>query len=299
MILREQDCAALLKAFPRGVVAFDIETTGLSPLADKIIELSAVKIDESGFSTFDQLVNPQIKIPEFTIDIHGIKDLDVENKPTINEVLPKFLEFIGDLPLIAHNAKFDVGFIVYDIHQLGLTFNSNPVYCSVKFSRMVFDKDVENHKLGTLAETLNIPLENHHRALDDAFASLMVFAYGLEKQLQKNNKINLGDSLLFKLHDFKKNTDLDIPEKLKGLISKAEKKQLVDIKYNGGSKKGEWRPVRPIALLPLPDGNILYAHCIESDLYKSFALKKVVEFRELNADEIKQRLESLAKRKKK
>lgn len=299
MILREQERDALLKAFPRGVVALDIETTGLSPLADKIIELSAVKIDGNGIETFDQLINPQIKIPEFTIEIHGIKDEDVAHKPSIKEVLPKFIEFIGELPLIAHNAKFDVGFLVYDLHQLGLHFLSNPVYCSVKFSRAVFHKDVENHKLGTLAESLNIPLENHHRALDDAFASLMVFAKGLEKQLNEKSKINLGESLLFKLQDFKKNADLDIPEKLRGLISKTEKKQLIDIKYNGGSRKGEWRPIRPISLLPLPDGNVLYAHCLESDLYKSFALKKVADFRELNAEEIKQRLESLAKKKKK
>ena len=90
-----------------------------------------------------------------------------------------------------------------------------------------------------------------------------------------------------------------IPEKLIGLISKIEKKQVIDIKYNGGSRRGEFRPIRPISLLPLPEGNVLYAHCLESDVYKSFALKKISEFRELNADELKKRLDQLAKSKKK
>lgn len=299
MILADSERDALLEIFPRGVVALDIETTGLSPLVDKIIELSAFKVTPDGISTFDQLINPEIKIPQFTIDIHGIKDEDVANMPTIKDVLPHFVQFADDLPLIAHNAKFDIGFIIFWLHRMGMSFKSNEVYCSVKYSRMVFKTEVENHKLGTLAETLNIPLLNHHRALDDAYASLMIFAKGMIKQKRDQGKVYLGESLLFKLFDFKKNKDLDIPEKLIGLISKIEKKQVIDIKYNGGSRRGEFRPIRPISLLPLPEGNVLYAHCLESDVYKSFALKKISEFRELNADELKKRLDQLAKSKKK
>jgi predicted DNA-binding transcriptional regulator YafY len=90
---------------------------------------------------------------------------------------------------------------------------------------------------------------------------------------------NPKESRLFKLTDFKKSLDLEIPKHLELIKENIFKQNTIDIKYKGGSMKGKFRPIRPISILPMPKGTILYAHCLVSDLYKSFALSKVAEVR--------------------
>lgn len=281
--------------FPQGVVALDLETTGLSPLVDRIIEVSAVKVTADSVEIFDQLVNPEIHIPEYTTEIHNITDAMVKDSPTINAVMPKFADFIEGLPLIAHNARFDIGFIVYDLLQLKLDLPPVKVYCSCALSRKVFTESA-NHRLATLIENLGIKLENHHRALDDARACLQVFAQALITyyEKKKNTKI-LKSAFLFEVKSFDKNVELKIPHHLRDLESVVGKQEMVDIKYKGGSMKGQFRPVRPISLLPMPEGPILYAHCLVSDLYKSFAVKKVAEVRLLSAEEQLERKKKYSK----
>lgn len=271
--------------FPQGVVAFDLETTGLSPLVDRIIEVSAVKITPDGVETFDQLVQPEIAIPPFTIDIHHITDDMVKGSPLISEVIPEFVDFISGYPLIAHNAKFDVGFIVYDMLQNKLKLPKAKVYCSCALSRRVF-KEFTSHSLGNLVEKLEITLENHHRALDDASACLQVFARAIQSYYEKKNNTKiLNEALLFELNSFSEDAELNIPSHLKDLEAVVVKQELIDIKYRGGSMKGQFRPVKPVSLLPMPDGLIMYAHCLVSNLYKSFAVKKIAEVKRLSPEE--------------
>ncbi len=271
--------------FPQGVVAFDLETTGLSPLVDRIIEISGIKVTKDGFETFDRLIQPGIPIPPFTTEIHNITDEMVADSPTIDSVIPEFVDFIAGFPLIAHNAKFDVGFIVFDMLQNKLNLPAAKVYCSCALSRKVFT-DFPNHKLATLVEKLDIKLENHHRALDDAKACLHVFTKALQTyyEQKKNTKI-LNSAFLFEMNSFDEDSELDIPKQIKGLEPLVANQELIDIKYKGGSMKGKFRPVRPISLLPMPDGLILYAHCLVSNLYKSFAVKKIAEYKTLSTQE--------------
>ncbi|MAF78093.1 MAG: hypothetical protein CME63_14190 [Halobacteriovoraceae bacterium] len=285
----QREFAPLLEIFPQGLVALDLETTGLSPLIDRIIELAAIKVTKEGVTVFDTLIDPKIAIPDFTTDIHGIRDEDVNGKPFLSDVLPQFKEFIGELPLIAHNAKFDAGFLVFAAHQQKFELTQNDFYCTVKASRAAFP-EMPNHKLGTVAKELDLPLENHHRATDDALASLHLFNKALAGD--KVKKV-LKDSYMFKLSDFKKNKFPPLPEKLQVLRKKVESQVLIDIKYKGGSHKGKYRPIKPVALLPMPEGNILYGLCLLSNLYKSFSLLKIQDIKELNAEEIAQRYKNL------
>jgi DNA polymerase III epsilon subunit family exonuclease len=273
---------ALLRSFPNGIVAVDLETTGLSPLVDKVIELSAIKLTPYGEEVFDELIDPRIDIPQFTIDIHGITNDMVQGKPLVSEVLPNFTKFLGSLPLVAHNAKFDSGFIVFGMHQSKIPLNESHVYCSCKFSRFSL-KGMPNFKLATLTKELEIPLENHHRALDDAIACLKVYAKGLAVFKKPDRKI-LNEGYLFKMKDFEKQSDFEIPKSLKPIVEKVEKQEIIEIKYKGGSLKNQFRPIRPISFLPMPQGNMLYAHCLNSDMYKSFSLKKIAEIKEVSED---------------
>ncbi len=289
----EPELTELLQVFPRGVIALDLETTGLSPLFDKIIELSAVKITPRGIETFDQLIDPKIPIPQEAMAIHGINDLDLKGQPSLLEILPRFLSFVDELPLIAHNAKFDLGFLLLALHHSPHPLPNNAVYCTVKFSRQVFHNQ-KSHKLGDLSHSLGIQLENHHRALDDAWACLKLFTLGLLKVKKDNPKQPsiLRESLLFHCSDFHQNAFEEIPNKLKPLIKKTRSQAVVDILYKGGSHRSLFRPIRPVSFLPMPEGHILYALCLLSNHYKFFALKKISEIKELNAQEIQERLKT-------
>lgn len=280
--LSDSELKTLLNFFPRGLIALDLETTGLSPLVDQIIEIAALKITPDGPSLFETLVNPGIPIPEETIIFHQITDEMIKNSPKLGEVLPELHSFLGDLPIVAHNAKFDLGFIVMALQRHSFSLSPADIFCSCKLARHTHN-NAQNHKLKTLVTELAIPLVNHHRALDDAFACLKVFIKGLEIVNANNLRPH---SYLFNLHDFNKISAEEFPEHLKPLINLVQKATVIEIKYNGGKLKNEFRPVKLTGLINTPEGSVLYARCLLSDIYKTFQLKKITEFRSPTAEQI-------------
>ncbi len=257
-------------------MALDLETSGLSPLVDEIIEIAAIKVIGNKIETFETLIRPKNPIPQFTTDIHGITDEMVKDSPALEDKLPEFLNFIGNHTLVAHNAKFDIGFIVFGMHKQNLEFHKAKVYCSCKLSRK-YVKGSENHKLSTLCKHFDIPLENHHRALDDTYACLRVFAKTLDN-VKSNRQLKEGE--ISNIQDYKKARMSEAPEQIQALQKYIAKQEIIDIKYKGGSYKGKFRPIKPVALLPMPAGDVLYAHCLLTDIYKSFAIKKIQEIRD-------------------
>lgn len=161
-------------------IVLDIETTGLSFRTEKITEIGAVKVKNGEIvDTFESFVNPEIPIPEKIVKITHITDEMVKNAETIDQVMPKFLEFIGNLRLVAHNADFDVGFLKYNAENLGLKMDNNYID-SLALSRQVYP-EFKKHKLGILADKFGIKVENAHRALDDVKTLVKVFIKLLEK----------------------------------------------------------------------------------------------------------------------
>ena len=161
-------------------IVLDIETTGLSFRTEKITEIGAVRVKNGEIvDTFECFVNPEIPIPQKIVEITHITDDMVKDAETIENVMPKFLDFIGNLKLVAHNADFDVGFLKYNAENLGLTMN-NEYIDSLALSRQLFP-EFKKHKLGILAEKLGINVENAHRALDDVKTLVKVFIKMLEK----------------------------------------------------------------------------------------------------------------------
>ncbi|MCT4612833.1 MAG: PolC-type DNA polymerase III [Clostridia bacterium] len=155
-------------------IVFDIETTGFNPGKDKITEIGAVKISGGEivdrYSTF---VNPEMPIPKFITELTGITDEMVANERLISEVLPDFMEFAGDGVLVAHNADFDIKFMRYFANEIDMEIN-NTVLDTVGLARTLFP-GIKNHKLNTIAEYLEVSLDNHHRAVDDAEATAEIF----------------------------------------------------------------------------------------------------------------------------
>ena len=148
-------------------VVFDLETTGFSPVHNRIIEIGAVKVEKGKivdrFSTF---VNPQTPIPFRIEQLTGISDAMVLNAPTIEETLPEFLKFIDGCVLAAHNASFDVGFLEENCRRTGREHTFTYVD-TVALARVLLPQ-LSRFKLDTVAKTLHVPLNNHHRAVDDA-----------------------------------------------------------------------------------------------------------------------------------
>jgi len=166
-------------------VVFDIETTGFSPVNDKITEIGAVKIvNGEKIAEFSELINPQIPIPPNITELTGITDAMVKSADTIDKVLPRFIEFVGSSAVVAHNAGFDVSFIKHNAKEIGAKF-APEVFDTLALAREIFP-DIHNHKLNTVAKHLGIKLLNHHRAVDDSAATAEIFLKCIEMIKDEN-----------------------------------------------------------------------------------------------------------------
>lgn len=172
-------------------IVFDIETTGFSSIQDAIIEIGAVKVTGGKivdrFSTF---VNPKRPIPFEITNLTSITDEMVMDSPTIDVILPQFLSFVGDGVLVAHNAGFDVGFIEQNCRALGLS-DEFAFLDTVALARVLLPT-LSKYKLNIVAKALNISLENHHRAVDDAGATAEIFIKFAE-MLKKDQVMTLKE----------------------------------------------------------------------------------------------------------
>lgn len=145
----------------------DIETTGLSPVYDEIIELAAIRVRDGIIAdTFSALVRPICQLDSFIVQLTGITNDMLKTAPRIHKVLLKYIEFLGDDILVGHNIHFDINFI-YDncISELGQPL-PNDFIDILRVSRILL-KSLENHKLNTIAQELSIDCSQAHRALGD------------------------------------------------------------------------------------------------------------------------------------
>lgn len=152
-------------------IVFDVETTGLSAVYDKIIELAAVKVKNGEIiERFERFANPHHPLSQITIELTGITDDMVENAPEIDQVLKDFYEFAGDGVLVAHNASFDMGFLNVGYRSIGFAKAENPVVDTLELGRFLYT-ELKNHRLDTLCKKFKIDLTQHHRAIYDAEAT--------------------------------------------------------------------------------------------------------------------------------
>ena len=163
----------------------DIETTGLSFRTEKITEIGIIKIKNGKeISRFECFVNPEKPIPEEVVNITHITDDMVKDAETIDKVMPKMLDFLGDSVIVAHNAGFDVGFLKYNAELLGYKLD-NTYIDTLKLARDLFP-DFKKYKLGLIAEKLGIKVEVAHRATDDVITLIKVFNVMMEMLKEKN-----------------------------------------------------------------------------------------------------------------
>lgn len=174
VVVRPYKGKGLLK-MPHEFVVIDIETTGLKPAVNEIIEIGAIKVkDMEVIDTFQTLIKPRFLIPPFITAFTGITNNMVAHAPLISEVLPLLLKFVDGHVLVGHNVNFDVNFIY---ESLMGEFNiplTNDFVDTLRIARNKL-KEVPNHKLETLSHYFKINTDNNHRALKDCWMTFYVY----------------------------------------------------------------------------------------------------------------------------
>lgn len=144
----------------------DLETTGATATVDRITEVGVVTITSRGVERYSQLVNPETRIPEFIQGLTGITDAMVQNAPTFSEIAQDLWDRLHGLLFVAHNARFDYGFIKNEFKRVGVDFRGR-VLCTVKLSRELYPQE-SRHNLDALIARHGLHADGRHRALADA-----------------------------------------------------------------------------------------------------------------------------------
>jgi len=179
--LRQDDWSSRLLRELEFVVV-DVEATGAKTPPNRLIELGAYRIRGGRIvDKFLSLINPEIPIPRFVMSLTGISNEMVRQAPVFADVAPRWLDFVSDSVLVAHNAPFDTNFLNHEISRVYPGHRMvNPHLCTVRLCRRMMP-DLINHRLDTVASHFSIPIVSRHRAGSDALATAKIFVQLLEK----------------------------------------------------------------------------------------------------------------------
>ena len=156
-------------------IILDIETTGLSKYRHKITEIAAIKVENNEIvDEFQTLINPRMPIPSFITRLTGITNEMVQSAPTIDQIMPHFLNFVGDTVIVAHNATFDFGFLDHNAKIVGASFD-NEKLCTRKLANRLLP-DLPSKKLSLICDHLGIINEQAHRAMTDVKVTAEIFS---------------------------------------------------------------------------------------------------------------------------
>lgn len=263
------------QTFDDTYIVFDIETTGFIPGKDKVTEIGAIKIKNGEIiDSFQTFVNPKQPITQEIMELTGINNEMVANAPAIEEVLPRFLDFIGNGVLVAHNAEFDVSFISYFANQLNYEINHS-IIDTLGIARLLLP-NLTKHKLNYVAEALNIELKNHHRAIDDAYATALIFLEFIQRfkkeSIQTLDEINIYAAKQIDVKKLKTYHAIILVKNQTGLVNlyKMISKSHIEFFFK--------RPRIPKSLyLQHKDGLIIGSGCEAGELYRALLENKAEE----------------------
>jgi DNA polymerase-3 subunit epsilon len=200
-------------------VCFDIETTGLNPQSDKIIEIGAVKVKDGKIAgRFSELINPQITLPNLIIKLTGINDEMLKTADSELNVVTRFLEFAEDYVVLGHNIKFDFSFVKIAADRAHLSFEKRAID-TLDLSRKLH-QDMESRGLESMCRHYNINNNHAHRAYDDAKATAMLYVNLCNDFYDENAEMFCPKPLIYKI------------KKVQAITNK-QKKYLIDLlKYH-------------------------------------------------------------------
>ena len=261
-------------------VAFDLETTGLFPVVNRIVEFGAVRfrLDGRELGFWEQLVDPECSIPPEVTDIHGITDGMVRGQPTLAQALPTFLDFLGGSGaiLLAHNAMFDLGFLNFAAAKTGLTLPTNPVIDTLDLARTCF-RGAPSCRLADLVVHLGLAESEDHRALSDSRLAMALFTHlvGCMESLRTvEDLIRLSPPLSA---ENARTHMIEPPVGFEDLAVAIAEQRTVVIAYDGGTQGLADRTVTPRALLQSNGRQYLIAYCHAAEIEKTYRLDRIRE----------------------
>lgn len=200
-------------------IALDLETTGLSPKSDRILEIGAARVLNGAVEArYSTLINPRMEIPAKITELTGITQEMVEEMPEIKEAVPELLAFCGDLPLLGHNIMFDYSFVKHSTVNCGFAFEKEGID-TLKISRALL-AGLPSRSLQNLRVHYAIPQENAHRALDDALTAHLLYQRLRREYGEENAELFAPKKLNYKV-------------KKQGPVTPAQKRHLQElVKYH-------------------------------------------------------------------
>lgn len=262
-------------------VAFDLETTGFSPVAARIVEVGAVRFRADGtvIDQFSQLVNPLCRIPAGATAVNGITDRMVAGQPVIAEVLPRLCEFLGgpSSVLLAHNAGFDVSFLSVAFGRCGRVCPEHEVYDTCALARRRIT--LPNYKLETLGRHLGLIEREDHRSLADSLLLKDVFLHLVHATpaIQCTSELcRLTPALRFNALACVQKSP---PAGYEDLWRAIAEQRPVEMRYEGGSSPGSLRRITPLGVMQMRGQVYLSALCHHSESEKTFRLDRIAAYR--------------------
>ncbi|MBM3321632.1 MAG: WYL domain-containing protein [Candidatus Eisenbacteria bacterium] len=267
---------------PLPFVAFDVETTGLHALCDRIVEVGAVRFGfEGAGEAFESLVNPGCRIPPEVSALHGISDDDVADAPAFADLSGDLLRFLEGGVLVAHNAPFDASFLLSECHRAEACVPSLHVFDSCRLARAAFP-GLPSYSLDALVGAFSIERGRGHRALPDAAASADLFLRSI-RALGVRDAGDLprlydavGAPLPLRALGF--DPEPELPTEHAPIADALARGTSVRILYEDRFGKKSRRTVRPLRVVSVQGCLMMEAHCLLRGGTRCFRLDRVREF---------------------
>ncbi len=262
-------------------VALDLETTGLIPGLDRVVEIGAVAFSRAGGveTEYEALVDPGIPIPAAASRVSGITDEQVRGRPAVAEELPRFLSFLGDAVPVAHNAAFDGGFLAADIARLGLAAAPTPVVDTRALARAVLPGR-RSYALDALCRDLGITGFPAHRALPDAHRCRLLFLACLER-LEAGGGATAPEALAAiggAVMDLGARAPV-IASRVAELSRVMERGADVEIEYEDAGRERTSRRIKPLSFAIRGGAPALIAYCRLRGAERTFLVESIREIR--------------------
>jgi len=261
-------------------LALDTETTGLFAVMHRLVEIGAIRfrLDGRELATFQQLIDPHRPIPPNVQQVHGITDAMVRGQPSVEQVIPYFIEFLGapDTILLAHNALFDLGFLAMTLTRLGIVYPPHSVFDTLDLARRLYPT-WPSHRLAHVAICLNVAAGAAHRALSDAYLVKDIFLEMLRRTPTLKTIADLGHlspPLTF--------ADAPVcatkaPAGFEALTTAMSEQCAITIVYEHGWQRPTPRMITPRLVLEVHGVAYVIAHRHLSDTERTFGLDRIRE----------------------
>ncbi len=263
------------------LAALDFETTGMDPIQDEIVEIGIVLFkDKEILSTFEHLVNPGIPISQEAFRVNGIREELLKDEPFIKTLLPDILPFFSNSIPLAHNATFDLAFLLKAVKEEEYSFHLAAVVDSCLLAKSLFPK-LSNHRLEFLTRTFGFQSEKAHRALNDAKACFHLFCRCIEEFPQKwetsweEFRARTSAVLSPNARAFKLPNEFSVIEK--AFLTHNQ----IKLFYQDGKGETTEREVTPVGFTQEKGNSVLVGYCHLRKATRSFRLDRILKVEEV------------------